>query len=226
MDFTSRMVALMADMRRERNGAVADDMRYYGAKYGLNYGVSLPTLRKSVPQKDYDFAKYLYQQDVREMKLAALHLAFHEPFALSELDFWMHGIVNSELAEEGAFALFSRLEEFGTFFLPWLESDLPLINYTALMAAARHAGAQTSWCAAAWSGLAKRVGAYAGAERIGMLSASEALHLWEQGTIALLSAVAQRGTAEKNFVAELIAGHGGVKSLERVYDELSWRLEY
>ncbi len=41
-DFTSRMVALLGAMRRERNGAVADAMRYYGADYGLNYGVSLP----------------------------------------------------------------------------------------------------------------------------------------------------------------------------------------
>ena len=28
---TSRMVALLAAMRRERNGAVADGMRWYGA---------------------------------------------------------------------------------------------------------------------------------------------------------------------------------------------------
>ena len=46
MDFTSRMVALLGELRRERNGAVADAMRCYGAPYGLNYGVSLPTLRK------------------------------------------------------------------------------------------------------------------------------------------------------------------------------------
>jgi len=46
MDYTSRMVALLRELRRERNGAVADSMRYYGAPYGLNYGVSLPTLRR------------------------------------------------------------------------------------------------------------------------------------------------------------------------------------
>ena len=47
MDYTSRMVALLRELRRERNGAVADSMRYYGTPYGLNYGVSLPD-RKSV----------------------------------------------------------------------------------------------------------------------------------------------------------------------------------
>ena len=40
MDFTSRMAALLGAFRRERNGAVADSMRFYGAPCGLNYGVS------------------------------------------------------------------------------------------------------------------------------------------------------------------------------------------
>ena len=60
MDFTSRMVALLGELRRERNGAVADAMRCYGAPYGLNYGVSLPTLRKLARAEtpDHDFARY------------------------------------------------------------------------------------------------------------------------------------------------------------------------
>ena len=44
-DLTSRMVYLLGELRREMNGAVADSMRYYGTRYGLNYGVSLPTIR-------------------------------------------------------------------------------------------------------------------------------------------------------------------------------------
>ena len=76
-DFTSRMVALLGAMRRERNGAVADAMRYYGADYGLNYGVSLPTVRTLARAcgRDHEFARYLYAQEVRELRLAALHIA-------------------------------------------------------------------------------------------------------------------------------------------------------
>ncbi len=77
VDFTSRMVALLAAMRRERNGAVADEMRFFGAPYGLNLGVSLPTLRRiaraQVP--DHAFALYPCSQDVRELRLAAFHIA-------------------------------------------------------------------------------------------------------------------------------------------------------
>lgn len=77
MDYTSRMVALLRELRRERNGAVADSMRYYGTPYGLNYGVSLPTLRRIARAEapDHGFARYLYRQDVRELRLAALHIA-------------------------------------------------------------------------------------------------------------------------------------------------------
>lgn len=45
MDYTSRMAALLGRFRRERNGVVADTMQYRGKAYGLNYGVSLPTIR-------------------------------------------------------------------------------------------------------------------------------------------------------------------------------------
>ncbi len=71
------MVALLRELRRERNGAVADSMRYYGTPYGLNYGVSLPTLRRIARAEtpDHGFARYLYLQDVRELRLAALHIA-------------------------------------------------------------------------------------------------------------------------------------------------------
>ena len=73
MDFTSRMAALLGAFRRERNGAVADSMRFYGAPCGLNYGVSLPTLRTLARAEaaDHDFAKYLWRQDVRCLRLAA-----------------------------------------------------------------------------------------------------------------------------------------------------------
>ena len=110
MDFTSRMVALLGERRRERNGAVADAMRCYGAPYGLNYGVSLPTLRKLARAEtpDHDFARYLYLQEVRELRLAALHIARPESLTPDEFPAWAAGIVNSEVAEEAAFAFLSR----------------------------------------------------------------------------------------------------------------------
>ena len=108
------MLALLRELRRERNGAVADSMRYYGTPYGLNYGVSLPTLRRIARAEapDHGFARYLYRQDVRELRLAALHIACPACLTPEEFPAWAAGIVNSEIAEEAAFALLSRAEAF------------------------------------------------------------------------------------------------------------------
>ena len=47
MDNTSRMVALLGAVRKQMNGAVLDTLRYYGADYGLNYGVAIHSLRET-----------------------------------------------------------------------------------------------------------------------------------------------------------------------------------
>ena len=144
MDYTSRMVALLRELRRERNGAVADSMRYYGTPYGLNYGVSLPTLRRIARAEapDHGFARYLYRQDVRELRLAALHIACPACFTPEEFPAWAAGIVNSEIAEEAAFALLSRAEAFPALFSAWIASPDALLQYAALLAAARTGKAQ------------------------------------------------------------------------------------
>ena len=73
-DHTSKMISLLGKMRKQMNGAVADSMFYYGNDYGLNYGVSLPTIRSIAKEEaqNHDFALYLLRQQVRELKLAAL----------------------------------------------------------------------------------------------------------------------------------------------------------
>ena len=138
-DFTSRMVALLGAMRRERNGAVADAMRYYGADYGLNYGVSLPTVRTLARAcgRDHEFARYLYAQEVRELRLAALHIAEPGRLTANEFAFWGGGICNSEVAEEAAFALLGRIDAFDELFRSWCNGGTLLEGYAAVMAAAR-----------------------------------------------------------------------------------------
>lgn len=151
MDYTSRMVVLLRELRRERNGAVADSMRYYGAPYGLNYGVSLPTLRRIARAEapDHAFARYLYRQDVRELRLAALHIACPACLTPEEFPAWAAGIVNSEIAEEAAFALLGRAEAFPVLFSAWIASPDALLQYAALLAAARSPRLTASWVAPA-----------------------------------------------------------------------------
>ena len=96
------MISLLGKLRKQMNGAVAESMARDGQKYGLNYGVSIATIREIVATEtpDYDFAKYLYKQQVRELKIAACHLAPASSVDTHEFPFWSRGIINPELAEE------------------------------------------------------------------------------------------------------------------------------
>ena len=186
MDYTSRMVALLRELRRERNGAVADSMRYYGAPYGLNYGVSLPTLRRIARAEapDHAFARYLYRQDVRELRLAALHIACPACLTPEEFPAWAAGIVNSEIAEEAAFALLGRAEAFPVLFSAWIASPDALLQYAALLAAARSPRLTASWVAPA-------------VEAVHRNATAEAM---TEATAAAISAAADTSVAPGAFV--------------------------
>ena len=139
MDNTQRMIRLLGRLRREMNGAVAESMRCYGRDYGLNYGVSIPTIRAIAREDGCDdgFARYLYVQQVRELRLAALHLADASLLNIGDADFWAAGIINSEVAEEAAFALLGRIDAFDELFRSWCNGGTLLEGYAAVMAAAR-----------------------------------------------------------------------------------------
>ena len=194
MDYTSRMVALLRELRRERNGAVADSMRYYGTPYGLNYGVSLPTLRRIARAEapDHGFARYLYRQDVRELRLAALHIACPACFTPEEFPAWAAGIVNSEIAEEAAFALLSRAEAFPALFSAWIASPDALLQYAALLAAARSPRLTASWVAPAVEAVHRNATAEATVE-----TPAEAT---TEATAAAISAAADTSVAPGAFV--------------------------
>ena len=139
MDKTSKMIQLLSTLRKEMNGAVADSMYYYGEDYGLNYGVSLPTIRSRAKEagKDHELAKYLYKQQVRELRLAAMHIAEAEKFDCSEADYWAEGVINSEIAEEMAFALLRHSKNLAAIYDSWTRSGNKFLAHAAMMAAAR-----------------------------------------------------------------------------------------
>ena len=71
------MVALLGKIRKQMNGAVLDTFRYYGAKYGMNYGVALHSLRDMAREIgcDDELAHFLFRQQVRELQILALWIA-------------------------------------------------------------------------------------------------------------------------------------------------------
>ena len=219
------MVALLGELRRERNGAVADAMRYYGAPYGLNYGVSLPTVRRLARAEtpDHDFARYLYLQEVRELRLAALHIARPECLAPDEFAEWGAGIVNSEVAEEAAFALLSRADVLPTLFDAWISESNYLLQYAALQAAARSSCLTTDWIAPAVEAVRRR--AVAEAAEGGASALPFAARLIAQGAVALLTAVGSRNEENRQAVLRAAGSLGKLPAEDYVHEELAWRLE-
>lgn len=251
MDFTSRMVALLGELRRERNGAVADAMCLCGKPYGLNYGVSLPTLRRIARAEtpDHDFARYLYVQDVRELRLAALYIAQPERVTMDEAAFWAAGIINSEVAEEASFALLSRVGVLPELFRSWITAS-PLLQYAALLAAARSPQASLAWVDAALEAVhrnaveaealvaaARSVAAAdtSAAPAAGIAGAAgqaasasfvaRAARLVAQGAVALCVAVGSQNEENRLAVHRKAGSLGKLPAEDCVHEELAWRLE-
>ena len=217
MDFTSRMAALLGAFRRERNGAVADSMRFYGKSYGLNYGVSLPTLRTLARAggTDHEFAKYLYLQDVRCLRLAAFHIADPARLAPSEFAFWGDGLFNSELAEEAAFALLSRSEALPALFEAWTAPGAPCLEqYAALMAAARAPHPSPAWIVPAVETVRRAAPDDAPAAR-----------LLAQGAVALLTAIGSLNDENRQAVLRVAGSLEPSPAAEYLRGERAWRLE-
>lgn len=206
---TSRMLALLAELRREMNGVAADAMRSYGGQYGVNYGVAAHTIREkaSAIPHDHEFAEYLYKQDVRELRIAGLWIAEPERVTVDDLPFWVAGIINSEVAEQAALALFSHVECINEMLSEWSHSTNVLPCYAAMLAAARneHTDPDT-----AFGSLFRIVRNFPDNRLAG------------QGAVALLVSVA---ASDRDGVAHMIESLPDSPTAAYVRDEMSWRLE-
>ena len=202
----------MGRVRKQMNGAVSESMATDGENYGLNYGVSIATLREiaATEQPDTDFAKYLYQQQVRELRLIACHLAEPEKVDIHDFPFWARGIRNAELAEELAFALLSKIYDINSLMGIWTTESNELIAYAALMAAARN---KRTTSEVAFIAVEKAVRAYPSSRNIA------------HGVVALLCYIAENDKSVKVGLPTLLESMPDCPVKEFVKEELEWRLE-
>ena len=208
---TSRMTALLGRLRREMNGAVAGAMRVRGRACGLNYGVSLPTIRAIARDEgtDHDFARFLLLQDVRELRLAAFTIAEPRRATPDEFDTWAAGIVNSELAEEAAFALLSRTPVLRELYAAWIAAPEPLLPYAALLAAARSRAVPVQEASAPVPALAARY--------------PDDL-LVAQGVVALMASAAVDAPGRER-VLRVVGALPETPAAALIREELAWRLD-
>ena len=207
---TSKMVALLGKIRKQMNGAVLDTFRYYGAKYGMNYGVALHSLREMAREVgcDDDLAHFLYRQQVRELQIIALWIADAASVNVEQFDHWAAGIINSEIAEQAAQGLLSKIEQIDILLESWCSGENELLAYAALLAASRSEKVSVE---AVQSAVNKSLNTFSDN------------HLAVQGTVALLSAQIAKNRA---LVEAVLATLPNNKSAAAVREEIAWRLEY
>ena len=208
-DNTSRMLALLGELRRDRNGMAADAMCSYGGQYGVNYGVAAHTIRDRARTegKDHAFAEYLSRQDVRELRISALWIACAEKIEPVDYHFWAAGIINSEIAEQAAMALLSELERVNDLLVEWSQSDNILLCYAAMLAVAR---------------ASERDAEMSFASIYAIVNSFPDNRLAGQGAVALLAAIAESDVAAvKSFVETLPDS----STTDFIREEIAWRVE-
>ena len=135
MNHTLRMTELLRQLKREKNGAVVENMEMRGIHYPLNYGVSSISVKRIAAQygKDDSWARFLYSQQVRELQLASFFIADSAALTLDGLGFWLEGIVNTELAENFASSLLVNSKIVKEAVSHMLVSDNVMHKYAALV---------------------------------------------------------------------------------------------
>ena len=212
-DNTSKMIALLGAMRKQMNGAVADAMYYYGERYGLNYGVSLPTVRSIAKEygKQHDLAIYLYKQQVRELRLAALHIAPAEEITIEEIELWEQGVNNSEMAEEIAFAMIPHTTIIEEIYNRWSNSQSEYLCYAALMTAAREKSLLNE------ENINKMV------EFVERFPSSRII---AQGCVAALATAATIDDSMREHIKKMLTSLPQNITAEHIQQEMEWRLEF
>lgn len=208
MDHTSGMVALLGAVRKQMNGAVLDTLRYYGADYGLNYGVAIHSLRETARAtgRNDDFARFLYRQQVRELRIIALWIAEPHRTTVADFPFWAAGIINSEVAEQAAHALLSQIDDIDALLAAWCASDNALLAYAALLSASRSAHVSVEAVAEGAADAVKRF---------------PDNRIVAQGATAALASVAGQC---RERVLSVLDGLDDNPTARLVRDEMSWRM--
>ena len=163
---------------------------------------------------------------------------------MDEAAFWAAGIINSEVAEEASFALLSRVGVLPELFRSWITAS-PLLQYAALLAAARSPQASLAWVdaaleavhrnaveaeavvAAARSAAAAPAAGIAGAtgQAASASFAARAARLVAQGAVALCVAVGSQNEENRLAVHRKAGSLGKLPAEDCVHEELAWRLE-
>jgi 3-methyladenine DNA glycosylase AlkD len=117
-----RMVEILRRIKPERHGAVVEAMAERGVSYGLSYGVAIPVIRRVAGEyaPDHALAEYLFLQDVRELKLAAVYVDDPKQVTVEQMNRWADAMPTDEVMEHAAMQLFYAAPDAPEVIRAWL----------------------------------------------------------------------------------------------------------
>lgn len=107
------------------DGTASRSMREKGLDYKINWGVSIPDLRKMADEygKDYALAIELWKENIRECKILATMMMPPEQMLPEIVELWMEQTPSQEIAEMAAFNLYQHLEYAPVLAFQWIAGD-------------------------------------------------------------------------------------------------------
>lgn len=116
---------LKKSFRLAMNGDVSTSMRKSGIDYKLNFGVSLPTIKKIAAKfnPNPELADYLFKENVRESKIVATLIWPANEFPREKAEEWVSLIDKLEIAEQATMNLFVELPYAKDLMFEWNNSN-------------------------------------------------------------------------------------------------------
>lgn len=212
MSNSDSMIALLRRLKVEMNGAVSASMTERGLVYGLNYGVSIPTIKTIAMEyfPNHSLAQLLYRQDVRELKIAALFIDDPQDVTRDQMVLWGESISNTEIAEQVTFQLFSKSSLASEVALEWIGCSNPLLCYAGLLMAAR--SGQSDLDCQMIEEVVAALKIWFGSDYFKQIS---------QGSVQLLCKIALRSPQTEDRIRDVVAALSASEELKFVACELT-----
>lgn len=140
MTTTQQVIEIFAKLKVEMNGAVTQAMQERGVSYGLNYGVSAITIKRAVQDyaPDHTLALALWQQQIREMRLAAIFVDNPSEVTATQMEQWIDQAKTVELTQQCASQLFWKSVDSTAIIEQWItDRNDPLQTMAAMFMAGR-----------------------------------------------------------------------------------------
>lgn len=117
---------ILTELRTEMNGVVVESMLHYnGTEPFFSYGVSLPRIKQEAfkHRGNHELALFLFQSEIRELKLAAIYVDTPEQVTSEQMNLWSVSFHSSEIADNAATMLFYGASEALKTADEWLQGE-------------------------------------------------------------------------------------------------------